>query len=408
MSSKSTKTYAIFIWHSFFLTLTMSMIDFNTVFPALISELVDSTILFGLLYSIMLGVPLIFNIIFSHFMNSFQYRKKFLLYGLYIRAFSFLGMAIFTYYYAKEQPLLVIGSFFIWVFIFSLSGGFAGISYSEIIGKLIKKGKRGKLFASKQFAASIAALLGGIIVKHIFAPGKFSFPNNYAIILFIGFLGLIIAGIAFWFINEPPSVINKNNKITLKDHFKKVPEIFKKDKRFSQFIVVENLASFSRMILPFYIVYAQQNFNIDNSYVGKYLLYQIYGTILSNIIWGLISNKLGSKIVVRICILAGGLLPILALLISPLGPDYYVIIFFIIGFLISGRKVGFEPYLLDISPENKRTDYLGVRGSFNILVVLLPFLGGIFIDFLGFTLTFSIVSIFMTTAFIILGRQPKN
>jgi MFS family permease len=404
MFSENKKTYLIVMWHGFFLALTMSMIDFNTVFPALISRLVDSKILFGLLYSIMLGVPLIFNIIFSHLMNSHKYRKKFLLFGLYIRAFSFLGMAIFTYYFAEKRPMIVIGSFFILIFIFSFSGGFAGLSYSDIIGKLVKKGNRGKLYASKQFAASVAALIGGLLVKNIFTPGNFSFPINYSLILFIGFVGLIIAGIAFWFINEPPSTINNKDNNSLKEHFKKVPNILKKDQRFSQFIIVENLASFSRMLLPFYIIYAQDTFAINKGYVGTYLLYQISGTILSNIIWGYISNKLGSKLVVRICILGGSLLPILALLITPLGPDYYKIIFFLIGFLISGRKVGFVPYLLNISPDEKRTDYLGVRGTFNIMVVMLPFLGGVFIDFLGYTLTFSLVSGIMLTAFLIIGN----
>lgn len=75
MTKELKKTYLIFIWHGFFLTLTMSMIDFNTVFPSLISTLIDSKIIFGSLFSIMLGAPKIFNIIFSHYMNSYEYRK---------------------------------------------------------------------------------------------------------------------------------------------------------------------------------------------------------------------------------------------------------------------------------------------------------------------------------------------
>lgn len=62
MNKQLKKSYVIFIWHGFFLTLTISMIDFNTVFPSLISTLIDSKIIFGLLYSIMLGAPKLFNI----------------------------------------------------------------------------------------------------------------------------------------------------------------------------------------------------------------------------------------------------------------------------------------------------------------------------------------------------------
>ncbi len=33
------------------------------------------------------------------------------------------------------------------------------------------------------------------------------------------------------------------------------------------------------------------------------------------------------------------------------GPDYYSIVFFLIGFLISGGQAGFESYLLDMAPQ---------------------------------------------------------
>ncbi len=56
------RAYIGFVWHAFFLALTMSMLDLNTVFPSLVDELTGSKALFGLLYSIMLGVPFIFNL----------------------------------------------------------------------------------------------------------------------------------------------------------------------------------------------------------------------------------------------------------------------------------------------------------------------------------------------------------
>jgi MFS family permease len=78
-----------------------------------------------------------------------------------------------------------------------------------------------------------------------------------------------------------------------------------------------------------------------------------------------------------------------------------------LGFIISGRRVGFEPYLLDIAPDHQRTEYLGIRGTMNLFVVILPILGGIFIDFVGFYFTFSIVSFFMAIAFILL-KSPQE
>lgn len=405
MNKSLKKSYLIFIWHGFFLTLTMSMIDFNTVFPSLISTLIDSKIIFGLLYSIMLGAPKIFNIIFSHYMNSFDYRKKFLLIGIYLRAFSFLGMAFFTYYFGDSSPELVIISFFFWILIFSISGGFAGISYSDIIGKTVEREERGKLYASKQFAASIAAFMGGMIVRNIFRGDSLAFPLNYSLILLIGAVGLVIAAIAFWMIEEPPSVNKDKDVLSLKEYIKKVPDILRTDKNFASFIIIENMASFSIMILPFYIVYAQDSFGIGSDYIGRFLLFQVAGTIVSNLLWGYISDRINSEAVVRICILGGAITPLFALILTPLGPEVFSIIFFMVGFLISGRRVGFEPYLLQIAPDDRRTVYLGIRGTLNFMIVFLPLLGGVFINFFGYIFTFILVSIVMFSAYYLLRKE---
>jgi len=403
MNRKKT-IYAIFIWHAFFLAITMSMIDFNTVFPSLISSLTSSKIVFGAIYSIIFGVPLIFNIVFGHYLSSKKFKKKFLCLGIYLRAFSFLGMAFFTYKYANQNPSFVIISLFFWVFLFSFSGGFAGIAYTDIIGKFIKKGERGTLYAFKQFFSSIGFLVGGFFVALVFNMSDISYPENYTLILFMGFIGLIIASGAFWFIKEPPSKIEKHDRFSV--FIKKIPKILKSDKKFSKFIIVENLTSFSLMILPFYIVYAQDVFN--TTLLSFYLFSIIIGAIISNVFWGAISKKISSKRVVDICIFIGGIIPVLSILIVPLGPYVFAMIFVLVGFIRSGRVVGFEPYLLDLAPDSDRTAYLGIRGTLSILTVVLPLIGGVFIELLGYVSTFGIVAIVMFFSLFLLNLGEEN
>ncbi len=404
---KINKKLAIFIWHGFFLSLTMAMLDFSTVFPALINELVDSKIIFGFLYSIMLGVPLFFNVIFSHYMRFYKYRKTFLLWGIYLRSISFLGMAIFTYYFGKQNPDLTIISFVFWIFIFSISGGFAGIAYSDIIGKLFSKGQRQEVFAYKQLFGSISAFLGGLIIVRIFSVLNLSFPDNYFWALIIGFLGLLTASLSFWFIKEPPSPEITKKEQGIFSIIKEIPAILKMDKLFSRFILVENLSSFSLMLLPFYMVYAIDTYNLDKSYLGTFLLIQLAGMVLSNFLWGFIGKRMGSAMVVKLCILIGSLLPLFALLISIFGPIYYSLVFFIVGVIKSGRRIGFDPYLLDIAPEEDRTIYLGIRGTMSFLTVIMPLLGGILIDFTGYIATFIIVSLVMMLAYY-LSKLPQE
>jgi len=378
------------------------MIEFNTVFPSLISSLTGSKIIFGAIYSIMFGVPLIFNVMFGHYLSSKKFKKKYLLLGINLRAFSFLGMAFFTYKYANQNPSMVIMSLFFWVFLFSFSGGFAGIVYTDLIGKFLKKGERGNLYAFKQFFSSVGFLIGGLIIAFAFNVSNVSYPNNYALILLMGFIGLLIASGAFWYVKEPPSKIEKQESFFV--FVKKIPTVLKSDKSFSRFILVENLTSFSLMLLPFYIIYAQEIF--DTTLLSFYLFAIIGGSILSNIFWGVISKKFSSKKVVEVCIFLGAIIPLLSLLIVSLGPYYFSIIFVLVGFIRSGRVVGFDPYLLDIAPEKQRTCYLGIRGTLSLLIMILPLLGGLFIELIGYSFTFGIVSLVMFISLLLL--KSKN
>jgi MFS family permease len=398
------RVYTVVIWHAFFLALTMSMLDLNTVLPSLISELTESKILFGVMYSVMLGAPMIFNLVFSHYLKTCRYKKKFLMLGIYLRSLSFLGMAVFTYLFGLKNPIMTINSFFFWVFIFSISGGFAGIAYADIIAKTVAGKKRTELFAIKQFFSSIAAFLGGLVITKIFNISGMGFPVNYSITLSIGFVGLSIASLGYYFIKEPPSEKLPIGKESFKDYLKKVPQFLKNDINFRRYILIINLESFGAMIMPFYMVFARDTFSISSSYIGKYLIFQVIGTIFSNLVWGYLARKFDSRVIVRACIFIGALIPLVSIGLSMIGPDYYAIVFLLAGFAVSGKAISFEPYLLDIAPDEHRTEYLGIRGTLNIFVIVLPVLGGLFISTFGYYFTFSVVSIVLLTAGIILKK----
>lgn len=402
------RTYAIFVWHGFFLALTKTMLDPNTVFPALVSSLVDSKTFFGVLYAVMLGGPFIFNIAFGHFLHRKPRKKPYLLLGIYLRALSFLGMAIFTLLFSVRAPLLVAGSLFGWILLFSLSGGFAGVSYADLVAALTPKGTRGRLYAAKQLAAGVAMLGGGLIVVRAFRFGSLAYPRNYALVLGIGAVGLVVASLGFWFIREHPREKDFGPPETLLAFLGRVPSIIRRDRTFLRFILASNMSSFSLMLLPFYMIFAKDALHVGSVWVGRYLMLQVGGAIISNLIWGSLSGRRGSGSVVRACIVLGGVIPLLALALRPLGPTAFGLVFVLVGFVMSGRSVGFDPYLLDLAPEEQRTVYVGINGTLNFSRVLLPILGGAVMDIFGFEVAFVLTAGAMGVSLFLLGSGRER
>ncbi|KKM11116.1 hypothetical protein SY88_10315 [Clostridiales bacterium PH28_bin88] len=232
-------------------------------------------------------------------------------------------------------------------------------------------------------------------------PGSFPFPLNYTIVLFTAFTGLFIASFAFLTLREPPSEVAGANQPFW--HFlRSIPGILRKDNKFLRFIIVQNTTSISLMVLPFYLVFAKEVMKIDNSFIGNYLIFQVTGTILSNFFWGRVGTVWSSKAVVKSCILLGSLVPLVALATATLGAGPYSVVFFLIGFLISGRRIGFDPYLLSLAPAGERTVYLGISGTLSILVAISPVVGGVVIELLGYNFVFLAVTLVMLTSFFII------
>ncbi|MBU0997421.1 MAG: MFS transporter [Firmicutes bacterium] len=402
------KVYFAFLWHGFFLAITLSMLDMNTVFPTLINRLSQNKVIFALMLTITLGTPLIFNMLFSHYLRNKRDKKKYLLIGILMRSFSFLGMAVFTYLFGLTNPTLTILGFFFFLLTFSISAGFAGISYSDLVAKTIPESKaRTLMYTYKQLISSVSGFVGGLIVTYIFSR-EIAFPANFSINLLIGFIGLFIATAGFWFLKEPQSVPQETKTEPFSMFIKRIPSILKSDKEFRRYILIENLSSFGMMIMPFYILFAKEILGVSDISIGVYLLFQISGAVFSNLIWGWVGKKQNAKSIVTFCILLGGFNPILAILLSNFAPGLFGIVFFLIGFTISGRKIGFEPYLLDITPSSSRIEYLGIRGSLNVLVVILPLIGALIIEGMGYIPAFILVSVVMIFTSILLMKSKKN
>lgn len=68
-----------FYWHAFFLAVTTSFTEVNTVMPALILEAGGTEVAVGVLTAIMLGLPLITQLVFAGFLHTRERKKPYLL-----------------------------------------------------------------------------------------------------------------------------------------------------------------------------------------------------------------------------------------------------------------------------------------------------------------------------------------
>jgi len=391
-----------FLWHAIFLAIAMIFVDMSTVIPSLILKAGGKEVILGLVTAISVGIPLLVQLIFASFLSSKNKKKPFLLFGIYMRVLSLAIIGILLIIPMKNILLLTL--IIISISVFSFSGVFAGVSYTDLLGRSIPKDLRRKFMAYRQISRSIFALLGVFFAKIILK--RYEYPKNYSMMFLIAALLLSIAAIGFWLIKED-SRFNRRLP-SFWEILKSVPKTLAKDENLKNYIFFSNFTGFGLIITPFYILLARKSFSLADSFIGNFLLLQMIGITIASFFWGKSLDRYGYKKVLGNCVILGTILPILALILSRFNPFIYSVIFFLSGFTISARQMSFEGVLIEISSIENRALYVGISGALNLATALLPLMIGIVVKYAGFVVVFPFVSIMVFTSLFFLRHININ
>ena len=407
MNQDHTKhNFKAFVWHATWLAFTSTFTEINTVLPGMILKVGGNQIHVGILTAIMVGVPMLTQLIFAGFLTPKPRKKPYLLLGVYLRVIALGGVAWTLTGLTDIKPLLVIFLVYGWMLIFTTSGAFAGVSYTDILGKSIAGSIRKRFFVVRQVLSSLGVLFSALITRELLK--RFDYPENSQILFIAAAVALFIAAMGFIALREKP-IANRFKSSSFLEIIKFIPSYLREDPNLRNFIIMNNLTGFATTLLPFYVVLARDTYSLELSDVGNFLLVQITGMILSNFLWSRIVKKHHFKGVLTIWILIGSSLPLLALIFSAVASEsIFMVVFFLSGAAMSARRIAQEGVLIEISENDNRALYSGINGAFNLTIAIFPLISGFVITWVGYTPVFIIGSLAMLTAVIFVRRLKCN
>ncbi len=398
----SQHNFRAFVWHAAWLGFTITFTEVNTVLPGLVVEAGGSQIHVGILTAIMVGAPMLTQLLFAGFLTPKPRKKIFLLLGIYLRVGALMGVAWTLSRLTSFSPGLLIILVYAWMLVFTTSGSFAGVSYTDILGKSIAGDQRKRFFVLRQFLSSIGVLISAIIARELLK--RFAYPMNYEI-LFIAAAGcLFLASLGFVVLREK-AVVSRYESSSILEIFRFIPGYLREDANLRNFILVNNLTGFATTLTPFYVVLARDTYSLSADDIGNFLLIGITGMVLSNFLWSKIVKKHSFKGVMVVWIIVGASLPVLAITLSLWAPyALYQAIFFLSGVGISAQRISQGGVLIEISENDNRALYSGINGAFNLTIALFPLISGFVIVWLGYTPVFILGSMAMISALFFVRR----
>lgn len=406
MFRKEGRNFYAFEWHAFWFALSKTFAETNTVLPALILIIGGTQFQVGILTSILIGIPLITQLIFAGYLNNKKLKKKYLLLGIYLRVLALLGVASILLKYKDFSPSLIIILIFAWMFLFALSGAFAGISYIDILGKSVKGLQRKRFLVFRQFLSGTGLFISALIARQILK--SFKYPSNYMIFFFASATLLFVASFGFIAIREKPSNIDDEN-VAFKEIIRSIPNVLRNDNNIKNLIIGVNLIGLIITLIPFFVVLIKTQDKINSSMIGNFLLFQIIGMTISNYVWLKVVKKSSYKGVFKIAIVLHSILPIVALVFVYYLPYYlFSLVFLLNGIAFSGFRIASSGALLEISNETNRPLYSGIYGAFNITFSIFPLIIGALISSIGYVPLFIGASFFSLLSLIFINKLNCN
>ncbi len=394
--------FKAFVWHATWLAFTSTFTEINTVLPGMILKVGGNQIHVGILTAIMVGVPMLTQLVFAGFLTPKPRKKPYLLLGVYLRVGALAGVAWTLSSFTELSPITVIFLVYGWMLIFTTSGSFAGVSYTDILGKSIAGDTRKKFFVVRQVLSSLGILVSALITRDLLK--RFEYPENYQVLFIAAAAALFMAAFGFIALRENP-IANRFESSSFFEIIRFIPDYLREDPNLRNFIIMNNLTGFATTLLPFYVVLARDTYSLELSDVGNFLLVQIAGMIISNFLWSRVVKRHHFKGVLLTWIVIGATLPILALIFTTFASEQVFLgVFFLSGAAMSARRISQEGVLLEISENDNRALYSGINGAFNLTIAIFPLISGFVIAWVGYTPVFILGSLAMLSAVIFVRK----
>ena len=383
IDSKSSRLKAV--THGFFLSITTTIAEPAIILPLILHFFGASSLIIGLLSSLLKGGAIIVQLFAAFSAQSYTLVMPYLRFVFLARFLSWFGIGAGIYMFGSTHPSWALWCIGVGLFIFSFAAGFGSIYFNEILGKVFSHRYRGHVFAQRQFAAGVGALISGvsagIILEYTSAPQSFAYLFMFSAMVML--LGIV----PYALIQEPI----KENITPKEDHFRtflyKSFALLRTDEQLRRQIRTYLLAYSHLFSLPFIILHAQSILHLGGAQIGYLLTAQVVGGMLSNLLWGKLASNGKVRLIVTVSFLSYISANALTLFADELW--HYALLFFLLGAAMDGMRLAFSNNILIIAPEHLRPVYLALQSNITSIGLFFAIPGAILLENFGFTVLIS-------------------
>jgi len=389
----------------------LGFMGYSTVMPRMVLDLTASEPLVGLITTIWTGAWLLPQLFVGRWMANRPHKKPILLKSALIGRSGIALLAIALALNLDKSWLFILLAAAL--ALFRGLDAVSAVAWFDIISKVLPLNVRGRALGWTQTAAFLMQFVVSFVVTWALGTAGPNFPLNYVLLMGLAAVLLMASFSALLFLTEPPGDVSNNvsGQMNVGAH---VRHILKTDRAFRLNAIGRILIGGIGLAIPFYVVNATEVLNVPKNSIGLFLAAQTIGGAVSSFILGSVSQRYGSRIVIRATMILGLIPPVLALLLNFFARDNVtlatigtVLIFAAMGATDGSFLLGFLQHVLDIAPPAERTAYTGLSNTIGGLTVIASTIGGLLLQATSFPVLFIATALFPIAGLAVAWMMPS-
>jgi Na+/melibiose symporter-like transporter len=230
------------------------------------------------------------------------------------------------------------------MFLFFVVDALVSVPWFDLLARALPPLRRGRILGLAQVLGGLGGIGAGVFVRYALGDASpWRFPDNYALLYVLAFVGITGSSVALSLIREPRSAALETREVAgFGAIMASLPRILVNDRPFLRLIIVRVVSGFVTMASAFYIVFATQELGLALASTGLFVSAQVAGSLTSGLVMGALQDRWGPRIHMRVMMLISMMSPLLALLMKPLAATLgtavlypYLLVFFFMGIYMS-------------------------------------------------------------------------
>ncbi len=362
-----TRNYLVFLANPAVFGLGFHLVSPVTILPVFVSFLTDSNVLIGAIppfVQLAFALPLIYG---ARYFEPRPYKVPQLVLISTAGRVVFLAFGGFVILADGRPAALLLGLFFVALFAFRATNGFAYIAWAEAFSKIVHPQTRGRLMGVAQALAEALAGAGVLIATRLM--GDEPFPVGFGIVIIVAMLIMTSSHGLLLLLKESPSPPMAADLRPIWSAGARIPRLLRGDPAFRRLILARLLVGYGMTSFGFFAVFATRNFDLGLEQIGLLTTVLLVTQTAATFGSGFLNDRLGP---VRLAA-AGGLVVLVAAVLAATATDpvAFYAIFVCVGISQSAFTIADFTLVLEAAPTEQMTTYLA---TYNVAIapLLLP------------------------------------